>query len=240
LPYAEPRILLLDIETKPAEGYFWGLFDQTIGIAQLKHPGGMLCCGMMWKGQRKVHMFSEWEHGRIGMAQRCHAMMSEADMIVGYNSDRFDLPKLMGEFLLAGLPKPPPAASMDVYKHVKKLGFISNKLAFIGPLLTHDEKIKHEGFSMWIDVLAGCPKAQRKMARYCAQDVRLLEKVYDKILPYISNHPHLGYTHPNACGACGSGNTQHRGYHRSKSFRTERIHCQDCGSWQQGKRQKAA
>jgi hypothetical protein len=87
---------------------------------------------------------------------------------------------------------------------MKKLGFLSNKLAFIGPLLTGEGKVKHEGHELWTRVMAGDPKAQAKMQRYCSQDVRLLEQVYDRCLPYIRNHPHMAMTPALACGACGS------------------------------------
>lgn len=185
-------------------------------------------------------MFTEWEHGRLGMVQAVHDLLSEADAVVTYNGDKFDLPKLRGEFALAKIPLPPPSTSIDVYKAVKRLGFISNKLAYIGPLLTHDEKIKHEGFGLWLQTMAGCPKAQRRMTRYCGQDVRLLQKVYERMVPYISDHPHLGHTCSTACGACGSRNTQHRGFRRTKIFKIERLQCQECGSWQSGKKSRPA
>jgi uncharacterized protein YprB with RNaseH-like and TPR domain len=138
--------------------------------------------------------YSDWGDGHQAMLESVHALLSEADAVVTYNGDRFDLPKLHGEFLVAGLPPPPPLTSIDVYKTMKKLGFLSNKLAFIGPLLTGEGKVKHEGHELWTRVMAGDPKAQAKMQRYCSQDVRLLEQVYDRCRPYIRNHPHMAMT----------------------------------------------
>jgi hypothetical protein len=122
---------------------------------------------------------------------------------------------------------------------MKKLGFLSNKLAFIGPLLTGEGKVKHEGHELWTRVMAGDPKAQAKMQRYCSQDVRLLEQVYDRCLPYIRNHPHMGMTPALACGACGSHSVQSRGVRRTKASFIQRYQCQKCGSWGDGKRVKA-
>jgi uncharacterized protein YprB with RNaseH-like and TPR domain len=173
------------------------------------------------------------------MVEAAHKLFSEADAIITYNGDRFDIPKLQGEFLQAGLPPPPPVTSIDVYKAVKKLGLLSNKLAFVGPLLTGDEKLKHEGMELWTRVMAGCPKAQRKMQRYCSQDVRLLERVYERVKPYIPNHPHMGRAKAHECGACGSKNMQSRGYRRTKASRIQNLQCQDCGSWQSGKKEAA-
>lgn len=235
----QPRILLLDIETRPATAYVWALFDQNVALNQLIDPGGTLCFGAKWHGGRRMEFYSDWEHGHAGMVKAAHRLFEEADAVVTYNGDRFDIPKLQGEFLLADLPPPPPPTSIDVYKAVKKLGLLSNKLAFVGPLLTEEGKLKHEGMELWTRVLAGDEAAQRKMKRYCCQDVRLLEKVYDRIKPYIPNHPKLRMTPPDACGACGSHNTQNRGFRRTKASRIQRMQCNDCGSWSDGKRSAA-
>jgi hypothetical protein len=235
----EPRILFLDIETRPATALVWGLFDINVALNQIVDPGGTMCFGALWGGTTKMLFYSDWQHGHLGMVEAAHKLFSEADAIVTYNGDRFDLPKLNGEFLQAGLAPPPPVTSIDVYKAVKKLGLLSNKLAFVGPLLTGDEKLKHGGMELWTRVMAGDPKAQRKMQRYCSQDVRLLERVYERVKPYISNHPHMGRIKSDECGACGSKNMQSRGYRRTKASRIQSLQCQDCGSWQQGKREAA-
>jgi hypothetical protein len=239
LAYANdnPRILFLDIETRPATAYVWGLFDVNVSLNQLVDPGGTICFGAKYQGERKMHFYSDWQHGHQGMVEAAHKLFEEADAIVTYNGDRFDLPKLMGEFLLADLAPPKPPTSIDVYKHVKKLGLLSNKLAFVGPLLTEEGKLKHEGMELWTKVMAGDEAAQRKMQRYCSQDVRLLERVYDRVRPYIHNHPKM--RHGEVCGACGSNNLQSRGWRKTKAFRTQALQCQDCGSWSQGRREAA-
>jgi len=234
----DPRILFLDIETRPATAFVWGLFDVNVALNQVIDPGGTLCFGARFQGERKMHFYSDWEHGHLEMVKAAHRLFAEADAIVTYNGDRFDIPKLQGEFLLANLPPPPPPTSIDVYKHVKKMGLLSNKLAFVGPLLTDEGKLKHEGMELWTRVLDGCPKAQRKMQRYCSQDVNLLEKVYDRVKPYIRNHPHM--KDMGQCGGCGSNDLQRRGFNRSKHFRTERLQCQSCGAWSTGKRDRVA
>jgi hypothetical protein len=237
----DPKILFLDIEWKPAVAYVWQLFDVNVALNQLIDDGGLLCFAAKWQGERKTGFWAEWdEDGREGMAQAAHALFCEADAIVTYNGDRYDIPKLRGEFLLAGLQPPPPVTSIDVYKSVKKLGFLSNKLAHIGPKLVGDSKVKHEGMELWINAMDGCPKARRTMKRYNCQDVTLLEDVYLKVRPYIQNHPHLGMCGPLQCGACGSHQVQSRGVRRTKASFIQRYQCQACGSWGDGKRVKAS
>ena len=86
--------------------------------------------------------------------------------------------------------------------------------------------------------MEGDEPAQKRMARYCKQDVKLLEKLYLKIRPFIRNHPHMGEVKGHECGACGSRHLQSRGYRRTKTMRIQRLQCQKCGSWSDGKREK--
>jgi hypothetical protein len=236
----KPKILFLDIETKPAIVYSFGIRDQHINHGQIKEDGGTICVGVKWSGERRVRVYSEWEHGYSAMIAEIHRLISEADAVCTYNGAKFDIPKLMGNFLREGLPPPPPPTQIDIYLAVRKMGFICNKLDYVAPLLGLGGKVKHEGLPMWIKVMAGDPSAQRKMAKYCAQDVRLLEQLYERVLPYISTHPHMGHTAAGACGACGSNQTQSRGFRRTKASRIQRIQCIACGSWQDGRRMKAA
>lgn len=235
----QPRILFLDIETRPAVAHVWHLHDVTVGVSQIVDPGGTICFGAKWQGDRKMIFHSDWQDGHAEMVKAAHRLFSEADAVVTYNGDRFDIPKLRGEFLLAELPPPPPLTSIDVYKSVKKLGLISNKLAFVGPQLTGDGKVTHEGHGLWVRVLAGDPKAQATMQRYCSQDVKLLERVYDRMRAYIPNHPHMGLTKSDNCGACGSSRMQARGFRRTKASLIARRQCQACGAWQDGPREAA-
>lgn len=235
-----PRILFLDIETKPALVYTFGIRDQHIGHKQIAQDGGTICVGVKWAGERKVTVLSEWEHGYSGMIAETHRLISEADAVCTYNGARFDIPKLMGCFLLEGLAPPPPPTQLDIYLAVRKLGLICNKLDYVAPLLGFGAKVKHEGLQMWIDVMAGDPKAQRRMAKYCAGDVRLLEQVYERVKPYVHNHPHLHSGGALQCGSCGSQRTQSRGVRRTRASFIQRYQCQACGSWFDGKRTKAA
>jgi DNA polymerase elongation subunit (family B) len=232
------KILTLDIETKPAIAYIWRMFDENIGVEQILENGGLLCFGAKWVGEKGMMFYSEWEHGQKGMVEAAYRLFEEADAIVTYNGDKFDIPKLRGEMALQYIKAPPPVTSIDMYKVVKKLGYEMNKLAFIGPHLQIGSKVKHEGFSLWSKVLAGDERARKRMRRYCLQDVRVTERLYNRLKGYILNHPHMGGIKSEACGACGSHKLQNRGFRRTKSFRIQRRQCQSCGSWQDGTRQK--
>jgi uncharacterized protein YprB with RNaseH-like and TPR domain len=227
--------LFLDIETKPAIVASFGIRDQHIGHKQILKDGGVICVGLKWHGERKAPVYSVWEHGRDAMLQATHDALCEADGVATYNGAAFDLPKLQGEFLLAGMPPAPQVTQIDIYKSVRRLGFISNKLDYIAPLLGLGGKVKHEGLELWLKVMDGDEAAQKRMAKYCAGDVRLTEAVYDRVRPYIHSHPFMGLDiQPRDCPSCGSTRTQARGFYRTKASVRQRYQCQSCGSWSMG------
>lgn len=231
------KILLLDIETKPVLAYTWGLFNQNISLDQIKEDGGVLCVGAKWLGG-KSYFYSEWEDGQEKMLASIHELMSEAEAVITYNGDRFDIPRLKGQFAFQRLAPLPPLTSIDVLKAVRKLGLTSSKLAFVGPFFKIGQKVKNSGWSLWINVLNGDATAQRQMQKYCVGDVVLLEQVYNRIRPYIQNHPNLGNGYD--CAKCGGKHMQKRGWTYTAHFRTQRVQCQNkiCNSWGQGKREK--
>lgn len=234
----KPKILLFDLEWKPAVAYVWRMWDENVTPDQLIDEGGLLCFSAMWYGDKSVEFYSEWADGRQAMAEQLHRLFSEADAVIGYNSDKYDIPKAIGEMVLAGLKPPPQPTSIDLLKVVKKFGFVMNRLAYIGPLLGAGGKVKHEGFRLWRSVLEGDEKAQNRMRKYCIQDTKLLVLLYNRIKPFIRNHPHMGLTKGCECGTCGSKDVQSRGYRRTKSFKIQRLQCNSCGSWSDGKRTK--
>lgn len=232
------KILVLDIETKPAIVYSWRLFNVNIANNQIKETDGILCIGAKWLGQKETFLFSEWEHGRRGMLENILEMINESDGIITYNGDKFDLPHITTGLMIEGLPAPAPVTSIDLYKFIRsKTKFISKKLGFVGPTLGIGEKLKHEGFELWTKVMGGDKEAQEKMSQYCVEDVILTEQLYERIKGYITNHPNLGFHDPEACPACDSKRTQRRGYYYTRMFRYQRHQCTNCGHWFKSKRE---
>ena len=232
----KPNILYYDVEWKPAKAYVWRMYDENVSPDQLIDPGGLLCFSAIKGDTGEVIFASEWGDGHLEMVKVLHELFKWADVLITFNGDKYDNKKAMGEFVLAGLTPPPPPTSIDLLKTVKQFGFVMNRLAFIGPFLKVGAKVKHEGFPLWTAVMDGDVKAQERMKKYCIQDSKLLVKLYKKIKPYIKNHPFLGER--GACGACDGKVLHSRGYRRTKSFRIQRLQCQECGSWQDGKREK--
>lgn len=223
-----PRILTVDIETKPIDAWTWSLWDTTIGINQIKDPGGPMCAAWKWLGEKDVHFSAEWQHkDRFAWLKPLREALAEADAVVTQNGDKFDLPKINGWLMMAGMKPLPNITSIDVRKATKKFGFISTRLDFVTQLLKIGRKLKHEGFELWIKVMNGDEKARAKMERYNKHDVVITERYYKRIRPFIQNHPHL-HDH-GQCPICGSKHIRANGWRRTRTMKYQRLQCDACG-----------
>lgn len=236
----DAKILILDIETKPALVYAWKGFKENIGVDQIVESPGILCVGAKWIDGDEF-MFSEWELGTKEMLRLTARLIEESDAIVGVNHERFDLPWLMGEFARYNVPAPPKPTLIDLQKYWRRgMRFFSNRLAYVGPLLVGEAKVEHEGFMLWRRVMDGDKAAQKRMLDYCRQDVLLTEKLYLKLREFLPTHPYMADTKRDDCPVCGSDHVHIKKYRRTKTMRIQQLHCQDCGAYFDGKKEKMA
>lgn len=189
----------------------------------------------MWQGDKKAKWVSEFHHSRAEMLDTLHELFDQADIVVGYNSKGFDTPWVKGELLLEGYEPPSPFVEVDLYQVVKRnTRFLSKKLDYVADQLLGDRKVQHTGFSMWKDCMDGDPKAWALMRKYALKDTELLPKLYDRLLPWISNHPNIAIIDKQdeiACNRCGSEDYQRRGYLHTNAGRFQRLRCNECGGW---------
>lgn len=233
-----PRILFIDIETSPIVAYVWGLRDQNVGLNQIIRPTRVLCAAWQFEGE-EMQFAAEWQGGHKRMVKRLHAALDEADVVVHYNGQSFDVPHLNREFLEAGLGPPSPFKQVDLYLTIRRaFRFPSNKLEYISDALrVAGGKLATGGMELWTEVLAGKPKARALMQRYNEQDVNVTRGLYKRVLPWISSHPNVGVyseTDELQCPSCGSVKVQRRGYTHTAAGKYARFRCSDCGRWSKG------
>jgi DNA polymerase elongation subunit (family B) len=237
--YKTMKILHIDLETSPMSAHIWELKQRGwIPADRIIDTSRTLCAAYKWEGEKNVSFMSEWdisEEGAFFMVERLHRLMDEADAVVTYNGNRFDIPTLNKEFVMHGLPPPSPYKSIDLFRTVKsKFRFPSSSLGYVSKALGLGGKADTGGFQLWLDVADGIPKARKAMENYNRQDVVLLEKLYKHLLPWIPNHPnrsHHSGTH--CCPSCGGTSLQARGYSMSAIGKRQRYQCNSCGRWSQ-------
>lgn len=227
------HILLLDIETSPNTAHIWGLYNQNIGITQLMESSYVLCWAAKWLGEEEIMYSSVYDTSPKKMLRKIHNLLDEADAVIHYNGTRFDIPTLNKEFLLNKMPPPTPYKQIDLLKIARnQFKFPSNKLDYVAKALGVGQKIRHPGHELWVRCMNGDAEAWAIMEEYNKHDVRILEQVYYKLLPWIKNHPNQGLHTGNAvCPNCGGEHYQARGYALTKTMKYQRYQCKDCGTW---------
>ena len=99
------------------------------------------------------------------------------------------------------------------------------------------KKSKHRkfpGHELWVECLKDNPEAWEEMKKYNIQDIKILEEVYYKMLPFMTRHPNMGvYAEKDVivCPKCGSENSQRRGFAYTNVGKYQRYKCMDCGGW---------
>lgn len=234
----KPRILLLDFETSPAKGYFFGPIWETNIIEVIEYEQ-ILSVAWKWHGEQKVKVigqddFNGYKKGKLNdkeLVTFFADIFEKADIVVAHNGDKFDLTVFNTRLLAHGLNPIQPSKSFDTKKISKsKFHLPSNKLDDIADFLKIEGKFSHSGKSMWFGCEAGNEEDWKLMKKYNKQDVEVLSQVFDKIIPFVkfTNQFTRDITCPNP--ACQSNHLTKHSKVMVKGGWKQRYRCQDCGS----------
>lgn len=233
------KILAWDIELTPLTVYSWSLWPNHIPIQQIEKPQEVMCFGARWYGKNQVIFKSTFHHGKKEMLEHIHSLLDEADAVLSWNGAGFDSKHIRREFIENGMQPPSPYLEIDLMKVAKKqFKFPSNKLDYVAQALDVGKKVQHEGFQLWLDCMDGNRSAWAKMKQYQLQDVNLLIDLYEKLRPWIDNHPNVSSGEDDGverCVACGSAHVIINGTRVDRIGKYRRYQCQDCGKWMRGK-----
>lgn len=197
-------------------------------------------------GEKKVHKASILEYGTQDplndrrLAKLAYEKLSEADIIVGHYSTKFDLPFINSRLRYYDMSPVPPVKHIDTCLVSRyKLKLQSNRLDNVAAFFGLSRKTKLDK-SDWLRLSIYHPPTIRKITNYCVQDVQVLKEVYLKLRPMMNSHPNVNITEPDKdgriqCPRCGSHKVQKRGWNKAHVKRTRRYHCQSCFSWSRGK-----
>jgi hypothetical protein len=241
------RTLVIDIETSPFVSYSFKQWQTNIYPAQVIKVPEVMCFAWKWHGDSGgINFIAGDNHPNAGwtdslMAAQAHDLLSQADAAVTFNGDKFDLGHL--HRLVDRLEQGPPSPykSVDLRKTAKRhFMFPYNSLDYICGELNIGTKLKHAGLQMWIDCIAGDPKAWTQMMRYNKHDVRLTDGLFERWIPWINGHPNFQIVdslNSRDCPRCGMVDGLVR---QGKRFNVTgaypRFRCTGCKGWSQGSR----
>lgn len=236
----QPKILAFDIETSPLLTYTWGTYQQD--VIKVVKEWRIISFAYKWVGEKstKVYalpdfpLYKKQPENDIELIKKLHELFDQADIILGQNSDSFDIKKVNARFIFHGMTPPSPYKTIDTLKVARKnFKFTSNRLGELGEYLGLGKKEETGGFKLWDQCLQGDMKAWAKMKKYNKRDVDLLEAVYLRLRPWIKN-VRLTIFAEGTCPSCMSENVQRRGYDSSNSLWYQRFRCNDCSAWFRG------
>ncbi|OHT47975.1 ribonuclease H-like domain-containing protein [Mycobacteroides chelonae] len=248
-----PKILTIDIETQRAVVETFGLFKPFIHIDRVIRPSRVLCFAAQWRGDDRVLFHMAWDDDDVEaydrMIRAAWKLLNDADIVVTYNGDRFDIQWLNAEFERLRLGPPAPFKSFDLIKTTKakfKQGLLSLKLDWSARQFLGDRKVTHGGTDLWHDIRYGSRAerraAQRTMREYCIYDTVLTGRLLERWLPWsgINMGIYFGDDVPR-CSKCGGTDMHRDGFHYTSAGKFQQYQCNDksCRGWSKGSKRVA-
>ena len=225
----KPRILFYDIETTDLQADF----------------GNMLAFGYKWLDEPDAHVISLLdtnkeclECGRVDavsdklLVAAAWPILASADAWVTWYGKGFDAKFLNTRVLDNGLTPLPPIPHIDLYFTAKcHLKLSSNRLANVQDFLNLPTVKTPLTKRVWRQAQAGHVPSIVYIIDHCEKDVLVLEEAYEKLKPYVRQHPYLGKR--GTCRVCNSTRLQRRGKVASRAGKFVRVCCMECGAWGQ-------
>ncbi len=231
--------LFFDIETSPNIVLSWRTgYKLNIDHSNILRERAIIMIGWKWQGEQDAHV-ATWDNDQSDKAllTRFIKVLGQADEAVGHNVDKFDLPWVKTRCVFHGLPPLPLVKTADTLQWARrKLLFNSNRLDYIASFLGLGSKI-HTEFQLWKSILLDHDKsALAKMKLYCARDVVLLEKVWEKLSAIVPAKTHAGVVAGRenwSCPKCSSENVRKEGrvYVTAKGTEQCCMSCNACGGY---------
>ncbi len=222
------KIAVFDIETSPLLGYSWERWFPNGGrLLKVVKDRQLLCAALGWYDEAEIQFKRVQKYGNDGaVAEWLRQQGNKADLLVAHNGKRFDVVKARTRMMAGNRhapdSNPPVLDTLDFAK--RHCGFTGNSLDDLLEFFGHPRKKKVD-FDLWLDVMAGKPKAWKKMKLYNMHDTKSLKLILNDLLPWMLKHPTYRrlLLYPKArCPKCQSRLIQSRG---------KQWACQECGKW---------
>lgn len=176
----KPKVLYLDIEVALTKMYNFGTKVPSgyMSYKMIDQPFFIICWAAVWTDapSRVYSGCVTPEEAVAGTDKNILAplwdLMDSADTIAGHNSNKYDIPKITGRFLINGLPKLRRFAKQDTLLMARKLGFESGALDYLCALFGFPKK-EDMPLEVWKEISkTGDPAKLKQMHRYCIGDVK--------------------------------------------------------------------
>ena len=229
------RILTIDIERAPGVAYFWDPKTDYITPDKMISASRTICFAAKWLGDKNVIVEDERD-GHEPMIRAAWDLLTEADVVITYNGDRADIPWLNEHFADYGLGPAAPFKSVDLIKtNRRQFKLPYRRLDYLAGRYMGESK-HHTDFSLWKGCMDGDGASWDKMLAYNAQDTKLTERVYLRLLPWLVDQPHIGVLSGVpaewTCPRCGSDKITKQEKVANAFVRQYSLYrCTNCKGW---------
>lgn len=233
-----PKVLLFDLETAPMKAYVWSRWKQNVRLEQTISESYIICWSAKWLyGDEVMSGVLTGEEAKKEDDKRIvedlWVLINEADIVIAHNALGADVPWMNSRFIVHGLVPPKPYQVIDTLKESRRVfGFSSHSLDALGTYFGVGNKID-TSFELWRGCVEGDESCLAEMVRYNKQDVKLLEEVYLRLMPWIKGHPNIGnMIQEDVCPCCGGRHVvkmEDRYYYTSVG-RYQLYRCSGCGT----------
>jgi len=234
------KIAIWDIETNFNIVGSFSLYPESINYDNILQEWYIICGCWKILNEPETHSVSVIDDPKrfkkdhtddYHVVKTLREMLEDVDVLVHHFGDRFDIKKLNSRLIYHKLPPLPKILTVDTVKEVKKIAaFNSNKLDYLSKHLNGEGKLPTEK-GLWLKVLMGDKQAVQDMVDYCVVDVKRLEDLYLRLLPYMKSHPVVSEPDTMNCPKCNSKSTVKDGVRlRATGARYQAYKCKDCGA----------
>ncbi len=222
--HSPAKILLFDIELSHNISLHYGMWNINVPYKWILQHQRMLSASWQWFDEENKNPISNvnilqdkkrWKGNcwdiRKGLSiddyhvvKGLYSAVEQADIVIGHNSDRFDIKHLNTMAERHGLPALPENKSVDTLKIAKsKFAFPSNSLDNICDYLQIPGKMETSKDLMMLATLGHEP-AIEELAEYNDRDIApSLRGLYLRMRPHIKNHPNVNaLRHSIGCKNC--------------------------------------
>lgn len=209
----QPKVLIYDIETARMTANLWWSGQQYVNGAQITSDPSIITVSFKWLGSDKIS-YLKWDKKKSDkkLITEFLKYYNEADIVIGFNNDKFDNRYVNSRALKYGLDVNVHVKSFDLMKQAKRLFRLpSYSMNYIANYVGVETKLQHSGLSMWEHIQFGtkkqAKKAMKKMVEYNIQDIIVTEQVYLRLLKYMKSPLHVGVFKGKGkctCPTCGS------------------------------------
>lgn len=238
-----PKVLILDIETAPTRGFFWGLWNQNMGLNMITNEWFILSYSAKWLGEPEEEIIYDDLRGQVAkeddrkLLKGLWNLLDECDIVITQNGKKFDIKKINARFVMNDFLPPSSYKHIDTLQIAKsEFAFTSNKLEW----MTHKLNVKFKkldhgryfGFNLWNGMMNDELGAWEECEDYNKHDVLSLEELYIKLAAWDKKHPNfsLYFDEPKQLCRCGSSEFVEDGYAYTQLSKFQRYRCVKCGA----------